>query len=165
MESDMGEILPKPQSPPIKYYDVETVIKMMPLIVSYCRDIEQAYNEFSSLHFFNKKLENLIGVNNEENLKIEDRKMEVKNEMLLVVDRLKRWREELTKLHISICSIKLGRINVPIYDDQTASVIILCMHKSINTSNLEWHCIRDTHEEAHPYWYELIKSKKLLISG
>jgi len=147
----------------IKYYSVDYAVKMLPLTISYCRDLENLYNDYIVLHLLHDKLKDLTTIDNESKNKIKNRKREVFDGMDLLIERVKRWRTELYKLHISMCSVKLGRLNVPIYDDATKSIISLCIHKNSQPNNLEWHLLNDSHEQAHPYWYKYSEYNGLLL--
>jgi len=149
--------------PQIKFHDADNAIKMLPLIISYCGDIEASYNEYAVHHAIKEKLVNMIGAGRQQENKIQDRKIEAENVLSAILDRFKRWRDELTPFQIKICSPRLGRLNLPIYDDNTNSVIYLCIHKASNNKNLEWHCMSDTHEQSHPYWFKMVKSRGLLL--
>lgn len=153
----------EPNKPIIQYHETEHAIKMLPLVICYCRDIEDSYREFAVLHAINEKLSNMIGVGRGQKQKVEDKRSENQEQMNLVLERFRRWRDELSKLYIKICSPKLGRVNIPIYDDETKSVISLCIHKLSEDKSLEWHCVQDNHEQAHPYWYKYVPSKTLLV--
>ncbi len=135
-----------------EYYSIETAIKMLPLITKYCRDIRLIHQSVTRL---------LIHKKNLQRLKPETKLIEVRQNNILSLiefrikqksDRFRAWKQELQHLDTKICQIKMGFLDIPVWDEYSGDVISLCIHEHTTEDSIDYHTIKEDNKNAKPYW-------------
>jgi hypothetical protein len=150
----------KPKNNIKYYYSIQEAIRMLPYIKSYCNDLKEVYKKIENLIARREKFSNLISLSPEINEKIKKIRQKINERIDFEVTQYFRWKQELTDMNLCICSGTLGRIDIPIYDDPTESLLMICVEPKITAATLEWHMIDESHENAHPYWWKNYKTEK-----
>lgn len=135
-----------------KYYSIEDAVKMLPLIRTYCRDIRHCYNRVEILTIKNRKLSNLTSMDSKKKEKIAKLREYIRGKIELYANRYKRWREELKKDFITVCSAQFGRVDVPVYCVAMEAVVLFCVTPETTQDDIEWHVEGETHEQGRPYF-------------
>ena len=135
-----------------KYYSVDEAVKMLPYIKAYCRDLQKCYIQVDILTGRNQKLSNLTSISKEKKQKIERIKENIRLKIEFLMNKFKRWTKELNKLHITVCSLTHGRVDVPVYCNGIEAVINLCVTPETTSDSVEWHLAEESHEHARKYF-------------
>ena len=135
-----------------KYYSIDEAVKMLPYIKAYCKDLQKCYKQVELLTDRNQKLSNLTSISNKKKQKIERIKQNIRFKIELLMGKFKRWREELGKLYIIVCSLTHGRVDVPVYCNGIEAVINLCVTPETTSDSVEWHLAEESHEHARKYF-------------
>ena len=137
---------------PAKYYSIDDAIKMLPYIKAYCRDIIKIYTTIESLTRKNKHLANQTSIDTKKLDRIKALREEIRQKIEIKGNTYYRWKKELRKMYITICSARFGRVDVPVYCPAMESIVMLCVTPDTTGDNIEWHVEGETHEECRPYF-------------
>lgn len=135
-----------------KYYEAREAIAMLPLLKGYARDIAELHSSVKERMERLRKIANLTSASEkiQESIKIE--RSNLKDTLENNMRTYERWKAELKVLHISLCNPLLGRLDMPVYDDQIEGVIYLCVLPETTAENIEWHAAGENCEQARPFF-------------
>ena len=137
-----------------EYYDLEDAIKMLPLVKAYCRDFKRTFCEAEGLSLEARRIAGMTAPSKEGKEDLQKRREDIRSLLEAIKVRYIRWKDELTAMSITICNLRLGRLNIPIFCDSMLTSINLCVQEDTIEENLEWHQHGDSCEKAKPYMTE-----------
>lgn len=136
----------------LKFYAMSEAIAMLPYVRSYARSIKLLFIREHKRIALLEALENLITLNvkkRQQILRIID-KLQYRSEYGIVC--AKRWKIELEKLGMFICFPNLGIIDIPVWDEVTQKVMLLCVNQDTRPADLFWHKTNENYEHARTCW-------------
>lgn len=139
-----------------KYYDADEAVRMLPLIKAYCRDIRDGYDTAEKLIAEHKRLASMTTLAKDRKREIESRKEEIRSQLESVKRRYDRWKNELGEMFITVCSTRLGRVDVPVFCDSIMSAVHFCVTPESTEDDIEWHQIGESCEKSKPYFTSVL---------
>lgn len=146
-----------------KYYQVEEVVKMLPYLKSYIRDIKYVYHSIKKRRSWDKKLEAFQTFDQDKNKKLERIQDLLVDSIVKKAKDYYRWRDELAEINVFVCSAKYGHLDVPVWDQSTNSVVMLCINTDTSKEHIMWHSALDeNYRQSKVYWgYQQVDKKEV----
>ena len=139
----------------MKYYTATEVVKILPYIKSYIRDIKRNYKAVDILNKRFDKLNQIATMDKDKFEKIQSLKTKIIERVQFTAERYIRWKNELREINCYVCTAKYGRIDVPIFDPMTEEFIFICVGEETTHKNLKYHEIYDqNYRNAKPFYTE-----------
>ena len=146
-----------------KFYKLEEALAMLPYIQSFCKDITRLYKELERLVYWSQKLGKIITNDLTKKKKLEKLIQKIKIKSEIKVEKYQCWKNELAELNLTICSNKFGRIDIPVFDNYTCSIVLLCIETESHSKMIDCHSVSTNYKNAELYWGlfndEIIKIK------
>jgi hypothetical protein len=129
---------------------------MLPLIKAYCRDIRDSYDEAEALVAEFKKLSGMTAMSKKREHELEARRNDIRNKLEWIKGRFERWKDELGEMFITVCSARLGRVDIPVFCETIMSSVAFCVSPDTDEEDMEWHQLGEDHNKAKPYFTEVL---------
>ncbi len=135
----------------VKNYTIEEAIAMLPYIKSYCRSLKLIDKKTRKYARLLNRLSSMAAINSAREEKIKNllESMQYKLDNLQI--RLIECYQELVDMHMTICKIELGCIDIPVYIPKLDNAVYLCINPKTTKKNLEWHSMDESYEKARAF--------------
>ncbi len=136
----------------IKYYSINEAKIMLPLIKSYCRSLQTVICNEQKRAKIEKIISNLISLNPKKQKQIKRLISKIKIQKEIIGVRYSDWIKELDELGCYICCPNRSKIDIPVWDDVTDTIKLLCIGKETKYNYLFWHNQNEDCTHVVPHW-------------
>lgn len=106
---------------------LDEALRMLPYLKSYIRDIKFAYELIKKRQRTYIRLNQIQTTSPKRQNQIDRLKERIIATIRNKAERYEVWKQELGQINIYICSAERGYLDVPILDESTDSIIVLCV--------------------------------------
>ena len=142
-----------------KYYGAPEIIKMLPYLKSYSKDIKKYFSRINILVSRLINLSEVTSINPQKIEKIERIASKIRTKIFMLNNKIDRWESELKTLFVDISDVSTGRLALWGRIPWLSTNVIFYVLPETTKDSLEWHFDTEQYDEARKYIeYDKIKA-------